>query len=116
VRALLAAAALAVALSGCGGGGKSTATGTIVTVTNPTGTAASVTTHGRFHYSQTIARSYMKACTKGGAVKESACACTLDKLSNSVSSRDFSRMTLSGKIPPRIRQAIVRAANDCRGS
>ena len=110
MRALVAAAAV-VALAGCGGGGKSTATETA----SSTGTAATVTTHGRFHYSQALERSYMTACTKNGTVTEAACACTLDKLSNSVSTQDFSRMTLSGVIPPRIRKAIVRAANDCRG-
>jgi hypothetical protein len=111
VRALVAAAAVVV-LAGCGGGGKSTAPGTIVTTT----TAETVTTHGRFHYSQALERSYMKACTKNGTVTEAACACTLDKLSNSVSTQDFTRMTLTGVIPPRIRKAIVRAANACRGS
>jgi hypothetical protein len=111
VRALVVAAAV-VALAGCGGGGKSTA-GTIVTTT--TTTSVTVTTHGRFHYSPALERSYMKACTKNGTVTEAACACTLDKLSNSVSTRDFSRMTLTGVIPPRIRKAIVRAANACRG-
>jgi hypothetical protein len=110
VRALVAAAAVVV-LAGCGGGGKSTAPGTIVTTT----TAETVTTHGRFHYSQALERSYMKACTKNGTVTEAACACTLDKLSNSVSTQDFTRMTLTGVIPPRIRKAIVRAANACRG-
>jgi hypothetical protein len=110
VRALAAAAAV-VTLAGCGGGGKSTATET----PSSTGTAGTVTTHGRFHYSQALERSYMKACTKNGTVTEAACACTLDKLSNSVSTQDFTRMTLTGVIPPRIRKAIVRAANDCRG-
>jgi hypothetical protein len=110
VRAVVAAAAVAV-LAGCGGGGKSTATGT----PSSTGTAGTVTTHGRFHYSQALERSYMKACTKNGTVSETACACTLDKLSNSVSTQDFTRMTLTGVIPPRMRKAIVRAANDCRG-
>jgi len=110
VRALVAAAGVVV-LAGCGGGGKSTATGT----PSSTGTAGTVTTHGRFHYSQALERSYMKACTKNGTVSEAACACTLDKLSNSVSTQDFTRMTLTGVIPPRIRKAIVRAANDCRG-
>ena len=109
MRSLLAAAAV-VALAGCGGG-KSTATVT----PSSTGTADTITTHGRFHYSQALERSYMKACTKNGTVTEAACACTLDKLSNSVSTRDFNRMTLTGVIPPRIRKAIVRAANDCRG-
>lgn len=107
----LAAAAAVVALAGCGGGGKSTATET----PSSTGTSGTVTTHGRFHYSQALEQSYMKACTKNGTVTEAACACTLDKLSNSVSTQDFTRMTLTGVIPPRIRKAIVRAANDCRG-
>jgi hypothetical protein len=47
-------------------------------------------------------------------VKESACQCTLDKLSESVSTDDFRQMSGTGKIPPRIRTAITRAAADCR--
>lgn len=103
MRGLLAGTSAVVLLAGCGGGGSSTAETTTATP-------------GRFHYSKELRQSYMRACTGGGAVKESACQCTLDKLSENVSSEDFRKMSLSGKIPPRIRTAITRAAADCRNA
>jgi hypothetical protein len=99
VRAALAATAGAVLLAGCGGDKKS------------------ASSSPRFHYSKQLEQSFMRACTAGGTVKESVCACTLDKLSESVSTQDFRRMQLSGgDIPPRIRTAIQQAANACRDS
>ena len=114
---LLAAAALALAAGGCGGGGsKSTATTTvtkIVTATNPTGTAA-VTTRGRFHYPDAVVSNYMRSCLKNGSVTKAYCACTLDKLSDTVSTADFARIGLSGgRIPPRMHRLIRRAAIAC---
>ena len=102
MRGLLAGTSAVVLLAGCGGGGSST--------------AQTTTTQERFHYSKELSQSYMRACTQGGAVKKSACQCTLDKLSESVSSEDFRKMSLSGKIPPRIRTAITRAASDCKNA
>lgn len=114
---LLGGAVLAVAV-GCGGGGdKSAATTTVtktVTTTNPTG-PASVTTHGRYKYPEAVTKNYMDSCTNNGAVKGAYCACTLDKLSNTVSTQDFAKIGLAGgTIPPRIRSLIKRAALDCR--
>jgi hypothetical protein len=108
---------LALVASGCGGGGKkeaATTTGTtIATTTNPTGTA-SVTTHGRFHYPPALIKSYMRSCTRGDASKNAYCACTLDKLSNDVSVRDFVKVGLAGgKLPPRIQRLITQAAKAC---
>jgi hypothetical protein len=113
---LLGGAALAVA-AGCGGGGdKSAATTTVtktVTTTNPTG-PTSVTTHGRYKYPEAVTKNYMNSCTNNGAVKAAYCACTLDKLSNTVSTQDFAKIGLAGgTIPPRIRSLIKRAALDC---
>jgi hypothetical protein len=110
---------LPLVAAGCGGGGeKSAATTTVtktITSTNPTGTAsASVTTHGRFHYPTGLIENYMQSCTKGDVSKQAYCACTLDKLSNDVSTQDFARIGLSGgKIPPRINRLIKRAAINC---
>jgi hypothetical protein len=113
---MVRAALLAFAAAGCGGGSKSAVTTTVtktLTTTNPTGTA-SVTTHGRFHYPDAVVDNYMKSCTKNGQSKQAYCACTLDKLSNTVSTGDFARIGLSGgKIPPRIKRLITRAAIDC---
>jgi len=114
---LLSGAVLAVA-AGCGGGGdKSAATTTVtktLTTTNPT-RPASVTTHDRYKYPEAVTKNYMDSCTNNGAVKAAYCACTLDKLSNDVSTQDFAKIGLSGgTIPPRIRSLIKRAARDCR--
>jgi hypothetical protein len=120
-RALLLATAVVFVAAGCGGGsGKSAAATTTVTktltTTNPTGTAAvTVTTHGRFHYPATVTENYMRSCMKSH-VTQAYCACTLDKLSNYVSTGDFARIGLSGgRIPPRIRKLITQAALACRG-
>ena len=105
-------------LAGCGGGSKSASTTTVVTTvvtqaTNPTGTAA-VTTHGRFHYPPAVVKNYMQSCLKNSSVTRAYCACTLDKLSNNVSTGDFARIGLSGgHIPPRIHRLIRRAAVAC---
>jgi hypothetical protein len=116
---LLAALAAAVVLTaaGCGGGGKTaiqtTTVGKTVTATNPTGTAA-ITTHGRYHYPPAVVKNYMQSCLRSSSVTQAYCACTLDKLSNSVSTADFARIGLAGgHIPPRIRKLIRRAAVAC---
>jgi hypothetical protein len=118
-RALLLAAAVLLA-AGCGSGTKSAVGTTTVTktltTTNPTGTAAgvTVTTHGRFKYPAAVSENYMRSCMKS-KVTQAYCACTLDKLSNSVSTDDFARIGLSGgRIPPRIRKLITQAAVACR--
>jgi hypothetical protein len=118
-RALLLATAVLFVAAGCGGGSKSAVGTTTVTktltTTNPTGTAsATVTTHGRFHYPANVTDNYMRSCMKS-KVTQAYCACTLDKLSNNVSTADFARIGLSGgRIPPRIRTLITQAALACR--
>ena len=110
------AAVLCLVAAGCGGKSSATPTTTITTVgtvTNPTGTG-SVKTHGRFSYPAVLVNNFMRSCTRGGQVKEAYCACTLDKLSNSVSTQDFARIGLSGgKVPKRIQRAIRRATIAC---
>lgn len=114
----LPAAFLVLAAAGCGGGGDSksaatTVTTIVATTTNPTSTA-SVTTHGRFHYPPVLVNNFMSSCTRSSKGKQAYCACTLDKLSNNVSTQDFARIGLSGgKVPPRIRRLIRRAAVAC---
>jgi hypothetical protein len=116
---LLASAAAVLAVAGCGGGSESAATTTVtktLTTTNPTGTAAgvTVTTHGRFKYPEAVTKNYMQSCEKS-SVTRAYCACTLDKLSEDVSTQDFARIGLSGgKIPLRIRRLIGQAAVACR--
>jgi hypothetical protein len=117
----LLATAVLLAAAGCGGGASksSVATTTVtktLTTTNPTGTAAgvTVTTHGRFHYPAAVTENYMRSCMKNN-VTQAYCACTLDKLSNTVSTADFARIGLSGgRIPSRMRALITQAALACR--
>jgi len=115
---LLISAGLAFAVAGCGGDGdKSAGTTTVTTIestTNPTGTA-SVTTHGRYKYPPVVVNNFMQSCTNGMQNRQPYCACTLDKLSNNVSVRDFASIGLSGgKLPPRIKRVIAQAAVDCK--
>jgi len=120
-RAFLLATAVLLVAAGCGGGGsKSAVTTTMVTKTltttrSTTGSAGvTVTTHGRFHYPAAVTENYMRSCMKS-SVTQAYCACTLDKLSDTVSTGDFARIGLSGgKIPTRIRQLITKAALACR--
>jgi len=110
-------------LAGCGGGGKSAksttqtvaSTTVVTTTTTPSTTSGpTVTTHGRFHYPQVLITNYMNSCIAGGGAKKRAyCACTLDKLSNNVSTRDFAEIGLSKTIPPRIKKFMTQAVADC---
>jgi Lhr-like helicase len=58
---------------------------------------------------------FMRSCTKGDAGRQAYCACTLDRLSNHLSTADFTRIGRSAaKVPPpRIRRIIQRAALAC---
>ncbi|MBA3734498.1 MAG: hypothetical protein H0W90_04765 [Actinobacteria bacterium] len=73
----------------------------------------SVTTHGRFHYPPVIVNNFMRSCTKTRNGREAYCSCTLDELSNDVSSQDFTRIGLAGgSFPPRIRRQAAVACAD----
>jgi hypothetical protein len=123
VRQALFAVGVILALSGCGGGGKSaqsttTVVSTAVVTTTPGSTTSSadihVVTHGRFHYPQILVTNYMRSCIAGGGAKKRAyCACTLDKLSNDVSTKDFTEIGLSKQIPTRIRKLMTQAVAHC---
>jgi hypothetical protein len=92
-RAFLLAAIVLLVAAGCGGGSKST--------------------KGRFQYPAQVTENYMRSCVKSKVTK-AYCACTLDKLSDNVSTADFARIGLSGgRIPPRIRRLIQQAAVAC---
>jgi hypothetical protein len=75
-----------------------------------------VTTHGRFHYPRSLITSFMRSCTGGDPAKQAYCACTLDRLSNHISTQDFTRIGRSGGkvLPPRITRYIRQAARACR--
>jgi nicotinate-nucleotide pyrophosphorylase len=58
----------------------------------------------------------MNSCTKGDAAKEMFCACVIDKLSNTVSTRDFARIAHTRKPIPRVTRAAKRATTACGGT
>jgi hypothetical protein len=108
-------AAVALTAAGCGGGKSAATTGTTTVVTGTNSTSGpTVTTHGRFHYPRSLVDNFMRSCTRGDAGKQAYCACTLDRLSNNVSTQDFARIGRSGgKVPRRIRRSIRRATVAC---
>jgi hypothetical protein len=113
VRYVVGALCLALAAGGCGGGGDKSAATTTVTTT-ATATNPAVTTHGRFHYPAALVDNFMRSCTGGKKAKDAYCACTLDRLSNNVSTKDFTRIGLSGgKVSPRIKRFIRQATAAC---
>ena len=108
-RALLLAAAVVVVAAGCGGTKSATKT---LTTTNPTGTAAKA----RLHYPAAVTRNFMRSCLASPKTNRAYCSCTLQEMSKDISTQDFARIGLSGgRIPPRIRTLITRAARSCRG-
>jgi hypothetical protein len=109
VRYLVGAACLVLVAAGCGGGGKS-----LAKTTTTTGTKTAVTVSGRYHYSPKVINSFMRSCTQGNSAKKDFCGCVIDKLSNSVSTRDFARIARTGKAVPRVTSAIRRATAACR--
>ena len=139
MRTFLLALAIVAVVAGCGGGGHSasragttTATTTAPPATTTTAAAAPSTSaatttaasgtgkvvlHGRYRYPPILIRNYMKSCVGaagGGVKKRNYCACTLDKLSFNVSTRDFAEIGLShGRIPPRIKRFMSAAIADC---
>ena len=112
MRYLVGAACLAFVTAGCGGGGKSVATATTTT----TVTKTQITVGGKYRYSPNVISSFMRSCTQGNSAKEDYCACVIDKLSNSVSTRDFAGIARTGRAVPRVARAIRRAASSCAGT
>ena len=87
---------LCLAASGCGGGEKSGA----------------ITVSGAYRYPQSVIDTFMRSCTQGKKEREKVCACVIDKLSYSVSSRDFARVRV-GNAVPRVKSAAKRATAAC---
>ncbi len=109
----MGACCLALVAAGCGSGGKSAATMTTAT-TAPNGIRVTVT--GKYRYPPKVIISFMRSCMQGNAAKQAYCACVIDKLSNSVSTRDFARIAHTGRAVPRVARAIRRATASCAGT
>jgi hypothetical protein len=87
---------LCLAASGCGGGEKSKA----------------VTVSGTYRYPQSVIDYFMRSCTQGKKDREKLCACVIDKLSYTVSTRDFARVRVGAAVP-RVKRAAERATAAC---
>ena len=98
----MGACCLALVAAGCGSSGKSTATTTVITVS------------GTYRYPPSVIRSFMQSCTKEKPKFATLCACVIDKLSYTVSNREFARILSVGKAVPRVRRAAARATAACR--
>jgi hypothetical protein len=113
VRQLVAALWLGIVVvaGGCGGGNaeKSGASTSVTTAA----TTTVVTVSGRYHYAPNVINGFMRTCTQGDVARASFCGCVLDRLSNSVSLRDFARIARVGKAVPRVNRAIKQATLAC---
>jgi hypothetical protein len=103
---------LGLAAGGCGSGGEKS----VATATAETSTTTMVTVSGTYRYPPKVINSFMRTCTQGKATRESFCACVIDRLSNSVSNRDFARIAREGRAVPRVERAIKRATTACAGT
>jgi hypothetical protein len=108
VRYFVAASCVALVAAGCSGG-KSSATTSSPTTTS-TGTGITLT--GKYRYPAQVITAFMQGCTKGKQARENLCACVIDKLSYTVSNRDFARVR-AGRAVPRVKEATKRAAAAC---
>jgi hypothetical protein len=95
--------------AGCGDGGKSSAT-TSRPATATTGIRITLT--GKYRYPRQVITAFMQGCTRGKQARENLCACVIDKLSYTVSNRDFA-MVRAGRAVPRVKDATKRATAAC---
>jgi hypothetical protein len=108
VRYLVAACCLALVAAGCGGG-KSSATTSSPTTTS---TGIRITLTGKYRYPPQVITAFMQGCTQGKQARENLCACVIDKLSYTISDRDFTRVR-AGLAVPRVKEATRRATAAC---
>jgi hypothetical protein len=107
VRYLVAASCLALVAAGCGGGKPSATTSSPTTTT---GTRITLT--GKYRYPPQVITAFMQACSQGKQAREDLCACVIDKLSYTISNRDFARVR-AGRAVPRVKEATKRATAAC---
>jgi len=94
--------------AGCGGG-KSSATTSSPTTTS---TQTRITLTGKYRYPPEVVTAFMQGCTQGKQARENLCACVIDKLSYTISNRDFARVR-AGRAVPRVKEATRRATSAC---
>jgi hypothetical protein len=95
--------------AGCGSGSKS-----LATTTRPTTTATGIriTLTGKYRYPAQVITAFMQSCTQGKQARTNLCACVIDKLSHTVSNRDFAGVR-AGRAVARVRRATKRATAAC---
>ena len=108
MRYLVAASCLALVAAGCGGG-KSSATTSGPTTTS---TGIRITLTGKYRYPPQVITAFMQGCTQGKQARENLCACVIDKLSYTISNRDFARVR-AGRAVPLVKKATKRATAAC---
>jgi hypothetical protein len=108
VRYLVAASCLVLVAAGCGGG-KSSATTSSPTTTS---TGSTITLTGKYRYPPQVITAFMQGCTQGKQSRESLCGCVIDRLSHTISNRDFARVR-AGRAVPRVKEATKRATAAC---
>ena len=108
MRYLVAASCLALVAAGCGGG-KSSATTSGPTTTS---TGIRITLTGKYRYPPQVITAFMQGCTQGKQERENLCACVIDKLSYTISNRDFARVR-AGRAVPLVKEATKRATAAC---
>jgi len=94
--------------AGCGGGTSSATTSSPTT----TSTATRITLTGQYRYPPRVITAFMQGCTQGKQARENLCACVIDKLSHTISNRDFARVR-AGRAVPRVKEATKRATAAC---
>ena len=93
--------------AGCGG--KPSAT-TSRPTTATTGTRVTLT--GKYRYPPQVITAFMQGCTQGKQARDNLCACVIDKLSYTISNRDFARVR-AGRAVPLVKEATKRATAAC---
>jgi hypothetical protein len=63
-------------------------------------------------YPPQVITAFMQGCTQGKQDRENLCACVIDKLSYTISNRDFARVR-AGRAVPRVKEATKRATATC---
>ena len=71
-----------------------------------------ITLTGKYRYPPQVITAFMQGCTQGKQARENLCACVIDKLSYTISNRDFARVR-AGRAVPRVKEATKRATAAC---
>jgi hypothetical protein len=82
----------------------------LATTSTPTGIRITLT--GKYRYPPQVITAFMQSCTQGKQARANLCGCVIDKLSYTVSNRDFARVR-AGRAVPKVKSATKRATAAC---